>query len=148
MRMLKDNNSIREFLTLLENRGAGTNQEGFAAERSVRAIINDVKTQGDAALHSYTARFDCDSVEYYRVPEVELIRTYRNYEEDHKDFMTALRRCHANITEFHAAQKREGYALTKESGVITGQRVAPLETVGLYVPGGTAAYPSSVLMNA
>ncbi|MCL1832460.1 MAG: histidinol dehydrogenase [Oscillospiraceae bacterium] len=139
--------AVNAFLSDLEERG-GSASDGFAAERAVRAIINDVKEGGDEAVKNYTMRFDCDVPVYYRVPEVELIRTFRNYEEDHQDFMAALKRCRENIVKFHTAQKREGYTIAEKNGVVTGQRIRPLATVGLYVPGGTAAYPSSVLMNA
>jgi histidinol dehydrogenase len=144
MKIIKKN-EVGAFLESLEVRGGG---DDFAVERSVRSIINDVKTKGDEAVRSYTERFDCDNPMFYRVPEVEIIRTYREYDENQKDFMKAMRRCHEKITTFHSSQKREGFTLTEESGAITGQRIRPLETVGIYVPGGTAAYPSSVLMNA
>ncbi|MCL2037130.1 MAG: histidinol dehydrogenase [Oscillospiraceae bacterium] len=145
LKIIENKQEIGAFLSLLENRAGDAD---FAVERTVRAIINDVKNTGDEAVKNYTARLDSDSVMYYRVPEVELISNFRNYDENQKDLMAALRRCHAKITSFHAAQKREGYTLTEKSGIITGQRIRPLETVGLYVPGGTAPLISSVLMCA
>jgi histidinol dehydrogenase len=145
IRILKDREDIQAFFGELDKRGG---EAGFEVERTVRTIINDVKATGDEAVKSYTARLDCDSVQYYKVPEVEIISVYRKYEDNEKDLMAALRRCIANINTFHLAQKREGFTLTEKNGVITGQRIRPLETVGLYVPGGSAAYISSVLMNA
>jgi histidinol dehydrogenase len=146
MRIIETDGSIKAFLSDLDDRGSSGSAEGFAAERAVRAIINDVKTQGDEAVKNYTARFDCDHCTYYRVPEADIIRTYRSYEQDQQDFMAALRNCKANITKFHEAQKREGYTIAEKNGVITGQRIRPIHTVGIYVPGGTAPLFSSLLM--
>ena len=145
MRVIENKKEIDAFISTVESRGGG---DDFAIERTVRSIINDVKEKGDEAVKSYTSRFDCENPEYYRVPEVDIIKTYRNYEEEEKEFIAALKRCHTNITAFHQAQKREGYTLAEKSGVITGQRIRPLETVGIYVPGGTAPLFSSVLMCA
>jgi histidinol dehydrogenase len=145
LKILEGQEAINGFLTELETRAGDAD---FAVERTVRSIINDVKDKGDAAVKDYTSRLDCDNAQYYRVPEIEIISTYRNYEDNEKDFIAALKRCHENITTFHRAQKKDGFALAEENGVITGQRVRPLETVGIYVPGGTAPLFSSVLMCA
>jgi histidinol dehydrogenase len=145
MRIIENKGEIQAFIEKLEARGGG---DDFAIERTVRSIINDIKEKGDEAVKSYTARFDCENPLYYRVPEVDIIKTFRNYEDEEKEFMAALKRCHANINTFHQAQKREGFTLAEENGVITGQRIRPLETVGIYVPGGTAPLFSSVLMCA
>jgi len=145
MKIFEGKVGAQEFLAELEHRAGDAD---FAVERTVRSIINDVKQKGDEAVKDYTARLDSDAVQYYRVPEVEIISTFRNYEENERDLMGALKRCHANITAFHEVQKREGFTLAEKNGVITGQRIRPLETVGLYVPGGTAPLISSVLMCA
>ncbi|MCL1867273.1 MAG: histidinol dehydrogenase [Oscillospiraceae bacterium] len=145
LKIIQGKENLSGFLAELEQRTGDTD---FGVERTVRSIINDVKSNGDEAVKNYTLRLDCDNAQYYRVPEVELISNFRNYEENEKDFMAALRRAHANITAFHAAQRREGYSIAEKSGVLTGQRVRPLNTVGIYVPGGTAPLFSSVLMCA
>jgi histidinol dehydrogenase len=145
LKIIENQEGLQEFLAELEHRAGDAD---FAVERTVRSIINDVKEKGDEAVKDYTSRLDCSSVQYYRVPEVEIISTYRNYEENERDFMSALKRAHENITKFHEAQKREGFTLTEKNGVINGQRIRPLETVGIYVPGGTAPLFSSVLMCA
>ena len=145
MKIIENQNEILAFIKSLDARVGG---ESFSAERTVRGIINDVKEKGDEAVRDYTARFDSENAVYYRVPEIELISNFRKYEENEVEFMTALKRCKANITAFHNAQKREGFTLADKNGVITGQRVRPLDTVGIYVPGGTAPLFSTVLMCA
>jgi histidinol dehydrogenase len=145
LKIFEGKQAAQEFIAELEHRAGDAD---FAVERTVRSIINDVKTKGDEAVKDYTSRLDCDSAQYYRVPEVEIISTFRNYEENEKDLMAALKRAHANISAFHEAQKREGFTIAEKNGVINGQRIRPLETVGLYVPGGTAPLISSVLMCA
>lgn len=112
--------------------------------RSVAEIIEDVKTRGDAALRDLTERFDgirCDS--FYLSP--------RERESLSEKVPPALRKiidtAAANIRAFHEPQRQSGYIMSN-GGRVMGQRVIPLRRVGLYVPGGTAAYPSSVLMNA
>ncbi|MCL1881840.1 MAG: histidinol dehydrogenase [Oscillospiraceae bacterium] len=152
MRVINTDGGLRAFMSDLEERGDSSSQssESFAAERTVRSVINEVKEKGDVAVKEYTARFDCDNPMYYRVPKDVIGETYKKYKSDpnQQKFLEALKRCHANIEKFHTAQKREGYTISEKNGVVTGQRIRPLKTVGLYVPGGTAAYPSSVLMNA
>jgi len=128
------------FLSKLKSRG-----DNSAVESVVRDITDDVKKNGDEAVKRYTAKLDCESPKYYRVPD-EVIENA--YNEADKEFINALTKCSGNISKFHERQKREGFAVTEENGVITGQRVRPIERAGIYVPGGTAAYPSSLLMNA
>jgi len=134
-------NEINGFLEKLAKRG----DPDSAVEMTVRAIIDDVRQNGDEAVKHYTVKFDCPDPKYYRVPNEVISEAYNNTD---KGFLDALRKCAANITAFHERQKREGFAVTEENGVIIGQRVRPLSRVGIYVPGGTAAYPSSLLMNA
>ncbi|MCL1789414.1 MAG: histidinol dehydrogenase [Oscillospiraceae bacterium] len=149
MKIIYNQQEIQAFMDSLETRGGITSGSGeLALERTVRSVIKDVKEKGDDAVRRYTARFDCDNPKYYRVPEVELIRTYRTYKDNEQEFIAALKRCYENITAFHRAQKKTGYTLTEESGVITGQRVRPLDTVGIYVPGGNDSLFSSVMMCA
>ena len=131
-----------EFLKEVEKRSTETNEK---VEKTVREIIADVRTNGDKAVKEYTAKFDCPNCEYYEVPQ-EVINDALT--EADPDLVNALLNCVEKITAFHQRQKQNGYMITGEDGTILGQRVRGLDRVGLYVPGGTAAYPSSVLMNA
>ncbi len=111
---------------------------------SVTDIINDVKKRKDEALLQYTQLFDGVKLDSLKVSQQE-IEAYAK-KADLK-FVEALKQAKANIEYFHNAQKQNGYLLTKDQGIYLGQRVLPLDSVGVYVPGGRAQYPSSVLMN-
>ena len=145
IRIIKADGAEKEFLAEVEKRAGQVNAD---VEKTVRAIIADVKENGDAAVKSYTAKFDCPNSQYYRVPDEAIQDALTEANEQNPDFVNAMLNAVENITAFHARQKREGFCVTEENGVIMGQRVRGLDRVGLYVPGGTAAYPSSVLMNA
>ena len=112
--------------------------------RVVGAIIDDVRVRGDAALIDYTARFDRVELKEIRVSEEELRRCAARTDERVR---RALREAIENVREFHERQIEESWTINPREGVQLGQRITPLERVGLYVPGGTAAYPSSVVMN-
>lgn len=111
----------------------------------VSEIIETVKNGGDKAVKDYTLKFDGKLPQYYEVPR-EVINDALT--EADQEFVNALLNAQENITDFHNRQKEQGFINPLSNGVILGQRVRGLERVGLYVPGGTAAYPSSVLMNA
>lgn len=111
----------------------------------VTNIINAVKEQGDEAVREFTVRFD-GSVPKRTVIEKDELDSYLDIVDD--DFKTALINAQENIYNFHLRQAQQSWLRTEENGVIMGQRVRGLQRVGIYVPGGTAAYPSSVLMNA
>lgn len=145
IRIIKADGAEKEFLAEVEKRAGEVNAD---VEKTVRAIIADVKENGDAAVKSYTAKFDCPNSQYYRVPDEAIQDALTEANEKNPDFVNAMLNAVENITAFHTRQKREGFCVTEENGVIMGQRVRGLDRVGLYVPGGTAAYPSSVLMNA
>ncbi len=130
------------FLDDLKKRSGETNKK---VTETVSAIIEDVKENGDEAVKKYTLKFDGSLPEYYEVPR-DVINDALN--EADQDFVDALLNAMENIADFHNRQREQGFINAKENGVILGQRVRGLERVGLYVPGGTAAYPSSVLMNA
>lgn len=134
--------SEKAFLAEVEKRSNEINND---VEKTVKAIIADVKENGDKAVQEYTKKFDCPDVQYYRVPD-EVINDALS--EADEEFVNAMLNCVENITKFHERQKQNGYTMADERGVILGRRVRGLDKVGLYVPGGTAAYPSSVLMNA
>ncbi|MGL4850759.1 MAG: histidinol dehydrogenase [Clostridium sp.] len=110
----------------------------------VKNILNDIKENGDKALLEYTKRFD--KVELLEI-EVKKSEIEAAYKEVSEEFLLAMKEAKKNIEEYHKLQKKEGYILERKNGVFLGQRVMPLERVGVYVPGGTASYPSSVLMN-
>lgn len=111
----------------------------------VTNIINAVKEQGDEAVREFTVRFD-GSVPKRTIIEKDELDSYLDIVDD--DFKTALINAKENIYNFHLRQAQQSWLRTEENGVIMGQRVRGLQRVGIYVPGGTAAYPSSVLMNA
>ena len=114
-------------------------------EKSVREILADVKENGDAAVRKYSEKFDGFTGGDPLVGEDEIKTAIRNTDDD---FMRILRRACAKITEFHTNQIGKSWGIYKGDGVIMGQILRPLRRVALYVPGGTAAYPSTVLMNA
>lgn len=111
----------------------------------VSTIIRNVKENGDDAVREYTVRFD-GSVPKKTVITKEELQSYLDMVDD--DFKSAIIKAKDNIYDFHFRQAQQSWMTTKENGVIMGQRVRGLHRVGIYVPGGTAAYPSSVLMNA
>ena len=131
-----------EFLADLKKRSGETNKK---VEEVVREIIENVKVNGDDAVKNYTLKFDGNLPQYYEVPRDVINDALTEADED---FVNALLNAQANIADFHQKQVEQSFIAPKENGVILGQRIRGLERVGLYVPGGTAAYPSSVLMNA
>ncbi|MDU3384696.1 MAG: histidinol dehydrogenase, partial [Veillonella sp.] len=104
-----------------------------------------VRTNGDAALKSYSEKFDGVSIEDFKVPQEEIDAAYESLSDDLK---AALLKAKANITEFHSREIEQGFVDMDTPGIIRGQKVIPLARVGLYVPGGTAAYPSTIIMTA
>lgn len=112
---------------------------------SVREIINNVKEKGDEALFEYTEKFDGADLKALRVSEGEMKEAL---EKVSPKFMEVLNKSAANIRKFHEKQLRQGFSIKDENGTVIGQKVIPIENVGLYVPGGTAAYPSTVLMDS
>ena len=113
-------------------------------EAAVRNIIADVRTRGDEALLEYGKRFDCPQLESILVTETEIEEACNKVSPQ---VMSALKKASENIRAFHSMQKREGFRIQK-GDVILGQRITPVDRAGIYVPGGTACYPSTVLMDA
>ena len=111
----------------------------------VADIIADVRKRGDAALLEYTARFDGAELDSLRVTEEEIEEARSAVEPE---FLGILSRAARNIRRFHERQVRNSFILNDEDGIVMGQKIIPLDRAGLYVPGGTAAYPSTVLMDA
>ena len=133
------------------NYGEVSNDEIFArdniaanVEPAVTAIITDVRARGDEALLDYTARFDKAVLTSLEVTAEEIGEAFEAVEPE---FLEILREAAANIRLFHEKQVRNSFVLNR-GGVVMGQKVTPIERVGLYVPGGTAAYPSTVLMDS
>lgn len=114
--------------------------------KAVKQIVADIKQEGDAALFRYTEKFDRAQVDSsnIRVTEEELKAAYKHVEDS---FVAAIRAAADNIRAFHARQKRNSWMDLQPDGTILGQIIRPLQRVGVYVPGGKASYPSSVLMN-
>lgn len=114
-------------------------------DQTVLAIINEVKQKKDEALRAYTAEFDGVTLDDMIVSEIEFAEAKEQVGEA---FIQSLRRAKENITAFHEHQIERSWFTNPGKGIMLGQKVSPLDRVGIYVPGGTAAYPSSVLMNA
>ncbi|MCP1310032.1 histidinol dehydrogenase [Paenibacillus tyrfis] len=112
---------------------------------SVKRIIEEVRRDGDAALRKFAQQFDGVKIGELRVTQEEIEAAYAHVDEN---FLAALREAAANVRRFHEKQMRNSWMDLQADGSILGQVIRPLRRVGLYVPGGKAAYPSSVLMNA
>ena len=133
------------------NNGEVPNSEIFARENiaaNVEGVVTDiiaaVRERGDAALFEYAARFDKAALTSLEVTAEEIDEAFAAVEPR---FLEILREAAANIRQFHEKQVRNSFVINR-SGVVMGQKVTPIERVGLYVPGGTAAYPSTVLMDS
>lgn len=134
----------RMYLSNFRNKEEKNQQSAIAA---VNDILEDVRKNGDEALVKYTNKFDSKKVGRDNILVTD--REIENaYEMTDNEFIEALKTAAQNIIFFHEKQKRNSWMVTKDNGIMLGQQVRPLEKVGIYVPGGTAAYPSSVLMNA
>lgn len=138
-----DREALEEWLSHLASRSVALDAELM---RLVTSIIDDVRLRGDEALIDYTSRFDNINLKpsELRITEEELHRIAVGVDER---VLSALREAIRNVTTFHKRQMEESWTMVPADGVKLGQRIMPLERVGLYVPGGTAAYPSSVVMN-
>ena len=132
--------------------GEVANEEIFARAQAqvdvagiVSEIIQNVRANGDRALFEYCERFDRVKLDSLEVSKEEIDEAFASVDAD---FIRVMEKAKKNIYEFHKRQVRNSFVMQEEDGVVMGQRVTPIERVGLYVPGGTAAYPSSVLMNS
>ena len=134
--------SAREYVRLLKERNR---EAGRQVESAVAEILETVRRGGDEAVRAYAAQFDGAAPETLELPREKVEELAAQADPA---FVASLKKAAANIRDFHARQKQQSWFTTREDGVIMGQRVRGLKRVGLYVPGGTAAYPSSVLMNA
>ncbi len=132
--------------------GEVKNEEIFArtqpeidVEAIVSGIIENVKENGDKALFEYCEKFDKAKLDSLAVAENEIEEAVASVEPE---FLEILRRAAANIRKFHEKQKRNSFIINDEPGIVMGQKIIPVDRAGLYVPGGTAAYPSTVLMDS
>ena len=123
----------------------GSKAQAQDVSKIVSEIISNVKANGDKAVIDYESKFDNVHHDSLEVSEREINEALTQAGEE---FIALLERAAKNIHSFHSRQVRHGFALSDKEGVILGQRVIPLQRVGLYVPGGTASYPSSVLMDS
>jgi len=138
-------------ITIMQYKGGGREAifgslaQGPDVSAAVREIIEAVRLEGDAALYRYTELFDGAKLETLRVSNQEMEEAHKAVEPRLLEVMEQAAR---NIETFHRRQLRGSFILDPRPGVTSGQKIVPIQRVGLYVPGGTAAYPSSVLMNA
>ena len=136
--------SNQEIAALLYAEQLELSQQNDNVEEAVAAIIQDVRLRGDEALRHYSATFDRVELEDFEVGQ-DLVD--QAFEQVDQAVLTALENAKANIESYHRQQLEKGFEDQPTDGVIRGQLIRPIERVGVYVPGGTAAYPSSVLMN-
>ena len=116
-----------------------------SVEDIVTGIIENVKTNGDKALYEYCEKFDKAKLSSLEVSAEEIEEAFNTVEPK---FVEIIRAAAENVREFHSRQVRNSFILNEKDGIVIGQKVIPIEKVGLYVPGGTAAYPSTVLMDS
>ena len=131
--------------------GAVSDNEIFARTSSsqdvsgvVAPIIADVRSRGDQALRDYTKKFDGVDIDGIEVPRSEIEEAFGASDPE---FIRVLEKAAANIRSYHSRQKRESFVISEDKGVVLGQKIVPVAVAGIYVPGGTAAYPSTVLMD-
>lgn len=136
-----DGVSERELINQLKARSGEIDRKVTSA---VTDILNNVKQNGDDAVREYTLKFDGHMPSKFEISREEIDSSTDKCD---RDFILALYKAADNIRDFHARQKQQSWLEPKQNGVILGQRIRGLKRVGVYVPGGTAAYPSSVLMN-
>ena len=139
-----NSNDGKEYMKFLKKRSVDVQKD---VNIVVDKILGDVRTRGDDAIIEYTQKFDSKFVTAKNliVSEEEIKNAYKMVDQDFLDAITLAKK---NVADFHEKQKKNAWMMTKDKGVILGQTVRGLESVGIYVPGGTASYPSSVIMNA
>ena len=129
-----------DILKIIQNR----DDEGTDVLNVVNNILKDIRKNGDKSLNYYTKQFDKVDIDNLRVSNEEIEEAFTKVEED---FINAMKLAINNIEEYHKKQVRSGYSIEKENGIFMGQIILPLQRIGVYVPGRTAAYPSSVATN-
>jgi histidinol dehydrogenase len=131
---------VNELVSIKRSIESGTTEQLAV----VKNIISDIRSSGDKALGDYTEKFDRVRLDSFVVTDNEINEAYGRVDSE---FISIVREAADNIRSFHEKQLRPSWMTTEENGSILGQKITPLDSVGVYVPGGTAAYPSSVLMN-
>ncbi len=137
-----DGSKEYEFIEYLKKRAQNSDKNVIP---TVQEIIDNVRENGDAAVKEYTVKFDGKAPEKTEISAGDISSLI---EKCDAGYLETVKKAAANIADFHKRQLQQSWLTTKNNGVIMGQRVRGLKRVGIYVPGGTAAYPSSVLMNA
>lgn len=142
MKILKDQTLDQ----LLEQVDRQTDQQANQpeVEATVAGIIANVIKNGDAALKEYSQKFDKVELDSLRVPQADIDAAFENADQELIDALNLAKR---NIVSYHKKEIQHGFVDAEQPGVVRGEKITPLAAVGLYVPGGTAAYPSSILMN-
>ena len=140
MKIIRSEKDIKAFLKTLEERGKGSSQK---IEQRVKAILDDVKRNGDRAVYKYTEAFDSLRAKRLRITPEEISRYAKKAEREVRDALTVSAK---RIRAFHERQKEKSWSFSEGDNLL-GQVIKPLERVGVYVPGGKASYPSTVLMN-
>ena len=135
---------IYEYTAVSENEIFARTSSSQDVSGIVAPIIADVRSRGDIALRDYTARFDGVEITDVEVPRTEIDAAYETMD---KAFIDVLEKAAKNIRSYHSRQKRESFVISEQEGVVLGQKIVPVAVAGIYVPGGTAAYPSTVLMD-
>lgn len=141
MKIIKGSNKEELFAEVL-------NRSQFELDnvnKAVKTIIEEVEAKGDKALIEFTEKFDGVLIDKLEVTKEEIDEAYNSID---KELLESLIVCHNNIRDFHQKQKHNSFMTNEKNGVIVGQLINPIEKVGIYVPGGTAPLPSTVLMNA
>ncbi|NHM32373.1 histidinol dehydrogenase [Neobacillus terrae] len=131
---------VQDLASIKRSIDAGTAEQ----QAAVKQIIENVRTRGDEAIREYTKKFDRTDLNSFSVSSEEVEEAYNGVD---KNFVAIVREAAENIRSFHEKQLRPSWMTTEENGTILGQKITALDSAGVYVPGGTAAYPSSVLMN-
>jgi histidinol dehydrogenase len=145
MKVIAANSKVgKEYMEFLKKRAEEVQED---VNIVVDKILSDVRINGDKAIIEYTQKFDSKFVTTgnFVVTEVEIEIAYKMVEQS---FLDAIKLAKDNVMEFHEKQKKDPWSMTKDKGILLGQIVRGLDSVGIYVPGGTAAYPSTVIMNA
>ena len=137
-----DGSKEYEFIEYLKKRAQNSDKTVIP---TVQEIIDNVRENGDTAVRDYTVKFDGKAPENAEISAQDIDALVSKCDAD---YLSTVKKAAENIADFHKRQLRQSWLTTKNNGVIMGQRVRGLKRVGIYVPGGTAAYPSSVLMNA
>ncbi len=147
MKLRRLNSRDAEFKQQLQSLLANTDEPTVEINRTVESIVADVRARGDEALLEYTSRFDARdaTVETLEIPAAELDAALKSISTELRE---GLEHAASRVREYHEKQKQASWTYQDKEGNTLGQQVTPLDKVGIYVPGGKAAYPSSVIMNA